>query len=286
MNQVVDRNQLFSFSRWASLIGLHWEGNKRLYLLALPAIAGLLTVWGVFLLIMDNYSPLDDGFQAFTYYWGLAAVGFLYSSTIFAEFGNKARGIAWLAVPASALEKLLCALLFSTILCFVGYTLVFYLVEIPLVEIGNRLIIGQHRVWPWGGPVMPNPVWSLFNGLPGDNPDHDIHAFLILYFVIQGSFALGSVYFNRYAFIKTTIAVLIFILVFLALEKEVMARIPPNGWNRFNLSEDWILDSETLRVKEVRMSPWLSRSLGLLLLLGIPPVIWVATYFRIKEKQV
>lgn len=279
-------NQYFSFLRFRQLAALHWESNKKRYLMALPAMAGLLAAWGGFLLIMDRYDPLDDGMQALTYYWGLLAVGCLFSSTIFAEFGSKAQGIAWLGLPASALEKLLCGLLFSMIMCFVGYTLVFYLVDIPLVKIGNELIASQHRVWPGGYPVAPEVVWKLMSGLPGNNIDSELHFVLVMYFILQGLFALGSVYFERYAFIKTVIAFLLFFLIFLVVQREVADRIPPEGWDRFTATNDWITNNSTLRVKEVRLSPWITTPLGLLLLLGIPPVIWIATYFRIKEKQV
>ena len=278
--------QYFSFSRFRQLVALHWGSQKKLYLLAVPAIAGLLIVWGVFLLFMNNYNPLDDGMQAFTYYWGLGLVGCLYSSTIFAEFDNKAHGIAWLAVPASTLEKLLCGLLFSCVVVFLGFTLIFYLIDIPLVKIGNELIERQHRVWLGGYPIGPNPVWSLWSGLPGDNFDSQLHGLLVLYFILQALFALGSVYFERYAFVKTIIAFMVFLLLFLVLEKQVMAHIPPHGWNRYTLSNDWITNGDTLRVKEVRVSVWITGPLGLLVLLGIPPLIWIATYFRIKEKQV
>jgi len=278
--------ETFSFSRFRLLVALHWGSYKKRYLLALPAIGGLLVVWGIFLLFMDNYNPLDNGMQAFTYYWGLALVGCLYSSTIFAEFGSKANGIAWLGVPASTLEKLLCGLLFSTILFFVGFTLVFYLVDIPLVKICNELIERQHRTWLGGYPISTNVIWNVLRGLPGDNFDSKLHGALVLYFILQALFALGSVYFERYTFVKTIVAFLVFVLVFLVLEKQVMARIPPHGWNRFTPTNDWITNGDSLQVKEVRVSPWITGPLGLLLLLGIPPVIWIATYFRIKEKQV
>src|SRR6185312_12844698 len=268
------------------LVALHWGSQKRLYLLAVPAIAGLLIVWGVFLLFMQNYNPMDGGMQAFTYYWGLGVVGCLYSSTIFSGFDNKAHGIAWLGVPASSLEKLLCGLLFSTILVFVGFTVVFYLVDTPLVKIGNEVIERQHRMWPGGYPVYPNQVWCLVHGLPGKNPDSDFHVLLVLYFILESMFALGSVYFERYAFIKTIIAFLLFMLVFLVLDKQVLAHIVPHDWKPFTLTNDWITNGETLRVKEVRVSPWITGPLALLLLVGIPPVFWIATYFRIKEKQV
>ncbi|HEX3933155.1 MAG TPA: hypothetical protein VHW43_00660, partial [Puia sp.] len=273
----------FSFSRFRRLVALHWAGNKRLYLLALPAIGGLFAVWYGFLLAMDRYSPLDDGMQAFTYYWGLMLIGCLYSSTIFSQFGSKAQGIAWLGLPASALEKLFCGMLFSAILCFVGYTLLFYVVDIPMVKIGNELIVGQHRVWSAGYPVLPNPVWNLANGLPGDNPDHSFHVFFILYFMLQAAFALGSVYFHRYAFVKTVIVVLLFLLVF---QKQSRALIVPHEWNQYTLTNDWITDADTLHVQSVRLSPWITGPLAILVLFGLPTVFWVATYFRIKEKQV
>lgn len=276
----------FSFSRFRLLVALHWGNYRKRYLLALPAIGGMLVVWGTFLLLMNNYNPLDDGIQASTYYLGLALIGCLYSSTIFAEFGSKAHGIAWLGVPASSLEKLLCGLLFSTILFFVGFTLVFYLVDIPLVKIGNELIEQQHRMWPGGYPIAPNAVWSVLGGFPGENFDAGLHVLLVLYFILQALFALGSVYFERYTFVKTIVAFLVFVLFFMVLEKQLMRRIPPQGWNRFTPGNDWITNGDSLRIKEVRVSPWITGPLGLLLLLGIPPVIWIATYFRIKEKQV
>jgi len=286
MKQGADTNAYFSFSRFRRLVAVHWAGNKRLYLLALPAIGGLLAAWYSFLLVMDKYSPLDDGIQAFTYYWGLALVGCLYSSTIFAEFGRKAQGIAWLGLPASALEKLLCGMLFSAILCFVGYTLIFYMIDVPLVRIGNELIVAQHRLWPGGYPVLTNAVWSLAKGLPGDNPDHDFHVLLICYFMLQAAFALGSVYFNRYAFVKTVVAVMLFILAFTVFEKQPMERILPQEWHRYTLSNDWITNGDTLHVRFVRLSPWIIGPFAILALFGIPAVFWVATYFRIKEKQV
>jgi hypothetical protein len=286
MKQVSDTNAHFSFTRFRRLVALHWSGNKRLYLLALPAIGGLLAAWDTFLLVMDRYSPLDDGIQAFTYYCGLALVGCLYSSTIFAAFGSKAQGVAWLGMPASALEKLFCGLLFSAVLLFVGYALVFYVVDIPMVKIGNELIVRQHRTWSGGYPIGPNPVWDLTKGLPGDGPDRSFHIVFIWYFTLQAAFALGSVYFSRYAFVKTVIVVLLFLLVFMVFEKESMTMTVAQGWSRYDLANDWITEPGTLQARSVRLSPWIITPLAVLLLLGIPTVLWVATYFRIKEKQV
>ena len=278
-------HHVFSFSRFGHLVRLHWEGYRKRYLLAVPALAGLMLAWESFNLFLDNYSPLDDGMQAWTYYWGLALVGCFYGSTIFAEFGSKAQGIAWLAVPASALEKLLCGLLFSVVLCFVLYTAVYYLLDIPLVGLANRLIVGQHRLWPAGGRISPNRIFNILDGMPGEPLDKTYHIWLMTYLALQSAYVLGSVYFNRFGFVKTTVAVLLCIMVFTVLEKGLHIMMPA-GWNWYPPVQNWIRDSETIRVQSVRLSPWITGLLAMLLVYGVPLVLWSATYFRLKEKEV
>ena len=266
-------------------MALNWAGNKRRYLLALPAIAGMLIIWEAFILVMDPYNPMDEGFQGFTYYWGLAIVGCFYASSVFAEFGNQAQGIAWLAVPASALEKLLCGLFYAVVLCILFYSLVFFVTDIPMVEIGNQMIRRQHRMWPGGYPISPSPIFSVFKGLPGDPMDSQLHIILFMYFAMQSVFLLGSVYFKRFAFIKTVVAVMIFILVFTMYER-IRLDMMPNQWHVYPPVENWMKDGGTIRVQSIRISEWLTTPLAFLLLFGIPPVFWIATYFRIKEKEV
>jgi uncharacterized membrane protein len=278
-------NQHFSMKRWSSLLALHWAGNRKRYLLSLPAMLGLLVIWEGFLVIMDRYSPLNDGMQAVTYYSGLLAVGTLYGSTIFSDLGSKSKGIAWLATPASALEKLLCALLFAVLAFFVVYNLVFYLVDIPMVELGNRLIERQHRVWAGGYPIEANPVFNVFKGMPGDGLDRGHHIYLCFYFMVQSAFVLGSVYFERFAFVKTVVAVLLCILFFALLEEQVIHATLPKGWNQ-SLFSEWTSNGDTMRAKAVRLSPVASMVLIGLLIYGTPLVFWTAAYFRIKEKEV
>jgi hypothetical protein len=285
MNSQSGINQQFAFSRWSKLVALHWADNRKRYLLAVPAIFGLLVVWDAFLLVMDRYNPLDDGMQTVTYYTGLIAVGCLYASTIFSAFGSKAQGIAWLSVPASALEKLLCGLLFSVVLFFLVYTVVFFLVDIPMVELCNRLIEREHRVWSAGYPILPDPIYNVLNGMPNAREDNQYHLFLLCYFALQSTCVLGSVYFSRYAFIKTAVAVLIFILFFMCLEARVIEPLLPDGYHRHPML-DWMKDQDTLGVKVIRLSPLISAPLGFLLLYGTPFVFWIATYFRLKEKEV
>jgi hypothetical protein len=285
MNQPSEANQQFSMKRWSRLLALHWADNRKRYLLSVPAMLALLTVWESFLLIMNRYNPLDNGMQAVTYYSGLLAVGCLYASTIFSDLGSKAKGIAWLSVPASALEKLLCAVLFAVVIFFIAYNVVFYLVNIPMVDLCNELIERQHRAWIGGYPISPNPVFNVLKGLPGDEFNGISPLYLFFFFSIQSAFMLGSVYFERYAFVKTVVVVLLCILFFTTLEQRIVELTLPKGWNQ-NFMTEWMKDEDTLRVKAVRLPPLVSLILGCLLLYAMPLVFWIATYFRIKEKEI
>jgi hypothetical protein len=278
-------NQHFSMKRWLKLVALYWAGNRKRYLLSLPAMLGLLAIWEGFLVIMNRFNPLDDGMQAETYYMGLVVVGSLSASTAFSDLGSKSKGIAWLAIPASALEKLLCTLLFAVLVFFVVYNVVFYLVDIPMVGLGNQLIEQEHRVWTGGYPIQPDSVFNVLKGMPGDGLDRNLHIYLSFFFMVQSGFLLGSVYFERFAFVKTIVVVLLCILFFAILEERVIGATLPQGWGHALFSE-WMSNRDTIRVKAVRLPPLASILLVGLLVCGTPLVLWVATYFRIKEKEV
>ena len=285
MNPHSGTNQTFSFDRWTKLLLFHWTVNRKRYLLSLPAMAGLLLVWESFIIVMNRFQPLDKGFQGMTYYAGLYAVGALYASMTFAESGTKAQGIAWLATPASALEKLLCGLLYSAIAFFVVYNLIFYLVDIPMIRIANGLIENGRRTWPGGLRIDPVQIFDMSKGGLNDHADEADHLFVLFYFALQSAFALGSIYFNRYAFVKTGVAVVIALGCFMILQQRIIDPTLPPGWHRQNFY-DWLADWDTLRARGVRLSPTLGAVLGAMLIYGIPVVCWTATYFRIKEKEV
>src|SRR5258706_9653837 len=111
-------NQAFSFNRWLLLIGKHWSENRKKYLLALLAITGIILIWFVFNIMMERYRPMGTGTQFGTYYAGLFIVGCLYASTLFSELSSKSKGINYLSLPASQLEKTLCALLYGVVIFF------------------------------------------------------------------------------------------------------------------------------------------------------------------------
>ena len=279
-------NQTFSFPRWGLLVKKHWAENYRRYLLSLLAMGGLLVAWYSFILIMDRVDPLGIFFQYSAYFVGLFFVGCLHASLLFSELGSKTAGISYLSLPASQLEKLLCAVFFGVIIFFIAYTLLFYLVDIPMVELSNRLIRLHPRVWPGTDQYVPAlAIYNVFTSNPAVIPgDPEYHYVLLAFFAVQSCFLLGSVYFPRYSFIKTIVAVLLFTLILAIFFKEAIFNTMPNGWQNNTLAWDHYNEHWT-HLGTVRLPVWLDRTVVLLLQYSLPPIFWIITYHRLKEKE-
>ena len=280
-------NQTFNFSRWWMLVTMHWAENRKRYLLALLAIGGLIAAWDCFLLMLDKYSPLNPFIQYSTYYCGLYFVGCLYASTIFSGLGSKARGIHILSAPASHLEKLLCGILFGVVLFFLAYNLVFYIVDIPMVQLSNRITVNGHYVWP--GTMIPVgrvEVLNILNNSWAPIPDRQYHLFLLGYFAIQSAFLLGSVYFTHYSFIKTIVGVLLFWVIFIFFSEKGVRPLLPEGWNVYNFIQWNNYKINEAQLHLIKLPAWVEKGVIFLIQYSIPFVFWFIAYIRLKEKEV
>lgn len=277
-------SQVFSFNRWLLLVGKHWSENRKRYLLSLIAVAGLLIIWFVFTILVERPYPMDKSMQAGTYFTGLFLVGCLFGSMLFADMAGGPKAIHYLAVPASALEKLLTALLFGVVLFFISYTIIFYLVDIPMMKIANDLAADWWKENRSGETYTFREVANVFwvEQARGWDP---LVLLLTIYFPVQSAFILGSVYFARYSFIKTAISVLvIFLLLLLFVAQVLVALLPPGGYFESITSYRILGNQEDLRI--VRLPGWIDNTVVILFKYAFTPVFWVATYFRIKEKEV
>jgi hypothetical protein len=269
------------------LVTLHWVENRKRYLLGLLAIAGLLIAWFSFLLAVDKFSAMDTFYQFSAFFAGLFVIGCLLAGTSFSQLGDRRQGIGYLSIPASHLEKLLCVLFFNVFLYFVAFLLVFYIVDIPFVKAANKLLLARTTFWPGTTHrISASPVYNFFTGFGAPIPEQDGHAFLVGYFAIQSTFILGSVYFTRSSFLKTTVAVLLLMLVFVLFITEGVEKHLPDGW-RINDLFQWTRASTLVGQRQwVRLPGWIDSLLWLLLRYCLPPLFWVITYFRLREKEV
>ena len=274
-------NSYFNFNRWLLYIAKHWNENRKRYLMSLGAVAGLMILWYSFVMIVDRSNPLVINMQIITYYVGLFLTGCLFASIQFNEFSDGPKGISYLLLPASLLEKLLNALLFGVVLYFICYTAVFYVIDFIMVKLSNSYFATKFEQANMKG-FQPKEIANVF--VSQDTPINLFFYLLIIYFTVQSIFLLGSVYFSKYSYIKTLIWGLIVFLVLVFWEHKIIESFMPHGsfYKPFTVYRIWEDGNDLM----VRLPEWLSSIIIFLMLYTVVPLLWVVTYFRLKEKEV
>ena len=276
-------NQSFSINRWGLLMGKHWSENRKKYSLGVIAIASLMTLWYGFMLMVGP--GVEEDVQSPTYFVGLFVIGCIYASLLFADLADRPKGISYLTVPASHLEKLLCNLFFGILVFFVVYLAVFYIITMPMLAITNTI---REEKWKAAGaayPFVKSKLVNVFYFGKGNGEDlfYGLH---LLYFAVQSAFILGSVYFSRFSFIKTVISVLVIWLLLFLFVAKVLHPLMPEG-SYFNGLTNWSLMNEGSGPNKVVMLPkWVGTTLEYVFNFGFAPLFWITTYFRLKEKEI
>ncbi|HET9055477.1 MAG TPA: hypothetical protein VFN30_01390 [Chitinophagaceae bacterium] len=276
-------NQSFSMNRWGLLMGKHWSENRKKYTLGIIAIASIMLLWYGFMILVGP--GLDKDVQAPTYFVGLFIIGCIYGSLLFADLAERTRGISYLSVPASHLEKVLCNLFFGVLIFFVAYLAIFYIVTPPMMAISNAVRETKWKAEGAGYPFVKFELVNVFKFGKGKGEDlfYGLH---LAYFAIQSAFILGSVYFSRFSFIKTVIVALLLWLFLFMFVANILSAIMPDG-NYFNGLTNWrLMNNGTVTNKVIMLPGWVETMVETLFKYGFAPLFWVITYFRLKEKEI
>jgi hypothetical protein len=199
--------------------------------------------------------------------------GAFYASRFFRDLHSPAKSISELMLPATRLEKLTVALLFCTVFYFA--------MMLACYVLGNLIgsFVYNHFLTEMLLTITREPVqvlmenhesisWVLFE---------DYSTLVGTFLFSQSAFLLGGIWFKRSQFFKTLLAygLTFAALIFLCnLELKVMT----SAETMLNFFAD---DSEHI---EYAISFW-RRILYLAHTLAIP-ALWLASYFRLTEKQV
>jgi hypothetical protein len=271
-------NQFFSLQRFSLLVSKHWADNKKRYSLSVLAFIGLLIGWFLFFLLVEKDAPMDKGMQFITFLFSLFVIGSFYASQYFRELSSRAKGINFLLVPASAFEKILCSILFNFVLFFVVFVSAFYIADFLMVTVSNSFLDSS-------SPENKQGLINVFQEakLPFDGTN--TINLLAVFFSIQAFFLLGSVYFEKYSFIKTVISGF---LIFLALFFFIffLFELMPNGGYTSGFLTSFHIQTGDNQHYLVSIPNWIGKSLFYLLMYGTAPFLWIVTYYRLKEKQV
>jgi hypothetical protein len=272
-------NQFFNINRFSLLVVKHWADNKKRYLLSVLAFIGLLIGWFTFTILVDSRFPVGQGLQMVTYFFSLFTIGSFYASQYFRELGSRSKGINFLLVPASGFEKVLCSLLYNVVLFFLVFTAAFYLVDILMVWIGQSLVSDI----PY--PADQKGLLNVFHAANIHASPRTTVNILWIYFTIQSVFLLGSVYFQKYSFIKTIIAGFVLFFIFFVVVYFLYDMMPKGDYANGILTS-YIVKNDGKVDFLVELPRWFGQLLYYIFMYGTAPFLYIVTYVRLKEKQV
>lgn len=123
----------FSLHRVWLLCRKQWAENQQLYLLGALAMAGIIAA-----VIVFNLSD-SEGFtykaQQMLMYFGMIITGTIFTTTILSQFNDKIKGIQALMVPASPAEKIAIVFIYNIL----AFPVIFLLIVYPLVITGHYI---------------------------------------------------------------------------------------------------------------------------------------------------
>jgi hypothetical protein len=267
-------NSTFNIKRFGLLLKKQWFEFGKIYLITLAVVAGIILSFYSFALY--SFSPYDSIERQFNFREPLFIIlGILFitiiSSNYYAHLGQKSKAIIDLMLPASVFEKFLTGVLFSSFISIVSYVVVFKVIDLTFLNLTfssyevTRTVTSEEGV-----STITSYNEQLFSRYLMDIDSELLALFILIPFLLTSIFLLGSIYFNRFHYIKTTISTMTFValasfVVFKTTEFLNSGKMPRNTSG--NHENDYLC--------------LIPLSIALLTL-----IIWGITYVRLKEKEV
>ena len=195
-------NTVFSLKRFGMLFKKHTIENYKGYLMSFFVLIGIL----ILVIGFTNYHarqpmPLKEQYSFFMLFF--LAGGTIFTSTIFANLGDKRKAIAAITLPASTIEKFMVGWIYSFVLFQLIFTGVYYLIIIVVLSLGH---------WPAGtAPIMD--VFSV---------EDKFYLIFVAYAFLHACVIYGAIYFKNMHFIKTAFAFFIIVIVLWLLNDELL----------------------------------------------------------------
>lgn len=254
----------FNLRRFGLLLKKHTVENYRTYLLSIIVYAcivivliGLMTGMGRYPLRLDN--------QVITFSCLMFFSGTIFTSNIFINLSNKRKAVSTLTLPASTFEKFLVGWVYSYLIFQVVFTTIFYFV-----------LWGFWRFAAYNNQPMMN-IFSI---------KEQLYLLYICYAFLHGVAIYGAMYFKKAHFIKTAFtffAVMLVISFFNSFLLKTIIPVEKLSENLPFLGITFIIDENYYRIGSFyfRDHIWVS-----LIFILSALMMWTATYFRLKEKQI
>lgn len=258
-------NNIFSLRRFSQLFIKHSQEYFKTYLLSVIVLLGVsATVLGF--ISYSSGGNLGVKSQHVLFYFLMIGAGSIFTSMIFSDLGNSRKTIAMMTLPASHFEKYLVAWLYSFVIYQLIFVLCFYAVDIVVLNLQNSGNTGEMALLD-----LKNPATSY--SLP-----------LIAFSLLHSMTFLGAVFFEKLHFVKTASLVSLICLLLILINNSLANAV-------LGLDLDKVVPLGEARIKEG------TQYFNIQAQSSIRPIIqgmaytfvlilWIGTYFKLKEKQV
>lgn len=271
-------NNVFSAGRFGLYMRKHLLDNYRIYSVSVIVLTVLLLIT-ILMNLSDNFRIHSSVSRLIPLYFiGMFLTGLIFTSLSFSELANKPQGMDYLLFPASQLEKFISTLLITTIGFLLIYNFAFY-----LAYLGMDAILAY------------NTGLHLKNDLSHEFKTQVLPYLYFAWFASQAVMLLGTIYFQKYSFIKTVFIFMIFLLS-LYLLNTIFSYIFFGSrmvkWNNhfpfvgINVLLGDISSPNVSQTKRFLILP--STALDGLLFFGkylFTPILWTLSYMRLRDKE-
>src|SRR5665213_1138083 len=253
-------NNFFSLRRFLRLFVKHTAEHYRTYLMSVAVLAGVMLLGGWFLFFVVLDAP-DAGLQTAIFVILMLIAGTIFTSTVFSDFGDKAKAVNALTLPATSFEKFLVGWVYSYPIFLVVYTAVFYVVLWGL---------GAIRHW---GPSQH------FNGM--DLRRDGLYLMFIIFSVLHAITLFGAIFFEKLQFIKTGFAFFIAYAVAMTVNTLLLKLLTGLETIKPAMPFGYLNFDEGRRYYSIAVVNGASGVVVIIMVLSTL-AIWAAAYYRLK----
>lgn len=253
-------NDIFNTRRFIMLFKKHTIEHYKSYAMSLLVLMGVLLLGIGYVSYMQD-APMEVPMQMAVFGIMLLMAGTIFTSTVFADLGDKKSAIASLTLPVSHLEKYLVAWLYSFIIFQLVYTGGFYLVIM--------LFLNMKQV--------PGHAAILF-----DVFDPNLTMAFVLFAMLHSISFFGAIFFNKLHFIKTGFVFFLTAVFVVIANKGFMEVLVDRSIIRAVPFVQLVyMDNKVVSFVDHPLVPGLTYAF-----IGFAVILWTAAYYRLKEKQV
>lgn len=274
-------NDTFSLQRLGLLIRKFTKEHIYTYLLYAACAFGIVfVIYGLMVASALDGGRFKPEVPTVLYTLGLVFGGGLFSASFYSFFHNKAKGIQFLNLPSSSLEKLVLGFLFTQVVFFTSFIGIFWLTDQAMVSFYNHF-----RQLPQHMAAVNAPMYVAE---PMDFTHPLAKGSVIFSLTISAITHFGSLRFEKSAFVKTALFIIIAGTIlygynYYAMKSMIPEEVMPGG--RFYNEKLRIGNDPEIKGVVSLPESW-DHFIYWLLPVMLYVLFWTGSYFKLKEKQV